>query len=150
MTTTEAVENITSLKRLGIAGVSRNSRKFGNTIYREMKKNGYDVYPINPHADEIEGDACYRDVASLPEVEGLIISTPADQSLKVLNDAKEKGIKNVWLQQGAHSKEAVKFCEENNMNYVAGECIFMFMEPVESVHKFHRWVWKVIGKYPKN
>jgi predicted CoA-binding protein len=145
-----AVENITSLKKLGIAGVSRNSRKFGNTIYREMKKKGYDVYPINPHADEIEGDACYRDVASLPEVEGIIVNTPKDQSLKVLSDAKEKGIKNVWLQQGAHSEEAVKFCKENGMNYVAGECIFMFMEPVEGGHKFHRWIWKLIGKYPEN
>lgn len=150
MTTMEAAESITSLKRLGVAGVSRNSRKFGNTIYREMREKGYDVYPINPHVDEIEGDACYRDIASLPEVEGIIISTPADQSLKILGEAKEKGIKNVWLQQGAHSKEAVKFCEENDMNYVAGECIFMFMEPVESVHKFHRWIWKLIGKYPKN
>ncbi len=150
MTTMEAAESITSLKRLGVAGVSRNSRKFGNTIYREMREKGYDVYPINPHVDEIEGDACYRDIASLPEVEGIIISTPADQSLKILGEAREKGIKNVWLQQGAHSKEAVKFCEENDMNYVAGECIFMFMEPVESVHKFHRWIWKLIGKYPKN
>lgn len=150
MTTMAAVENITSLKKLGIAGVSRNSKKFGNTIYREMKKKGYDVYPINPHADQIEGDACYRDVASLPEVEGIIINTPKDQSLKVLGDAKEKGIKNVWLQQGAHSEEAVKFCEENDMNYVAGECIFMFMDPVEGGHKFHRWIWKLIGKYPKN
>ena len=150
MTTQEAVKNITSLKKLGVAGVSRNSKKFGNAIYREMKKKGYDVYPINPHTDEIEGAACYRDVASLPEVEGLIINTPARESLKIVNEAKHKGINNVWLQQGAQSKDAVKFCEDNNMNYVAGECIFMFMEPVESIHGFHRWIWKLIGKYPQN
>lgn len=150
MTTQDTVKNFTSLKKIGVAGVSRNSRKFGNAIYRGMKKNGYEVYPVNPYAEQIEGDTCYKDVASLPEVEGLIINTPAEQSLKILNEAKENGINNVWLQQGAYSKEAIKFCEENNMNYVAGECIFMFMEPVESIHKFHRWLWKVIGKYPKN
>jgi predicted CoA-binding protein len=150
MTTQEAVKNITSLKKLGVAGVSRNSKKFGNAIYREMKKKGYDVFPINPHTDQIEGDACYRDIASLPEVEGLIINTPSRETLNILKDAKNSGINNVWLQQGANSKEAVEFCQKNNMNYVAGECIFMYMEPVESVHKLHRWIWKVFGKYAEN
>jgi len=42
-------------------------------------------------------------------VEGLIINTPAEQIPKILNEAKENGICNVWLQQAAHSKEAIKF-----------------------------------------
>ena len=50
-------------------------------------------------------------------MEGLIINTPAEQIPKILNEAKENGICNVWLQQAAHSKEAIKFCEENIMNY---------------------------------
>jgi len=58
------------------------------------------------------------------------------------------GIKSVWFQQGSSSDEAIKFCEEKGMSVVSGECIFMFAEPVDSIHKFHRWIWKIFGKLP--
>jgi predicted CoA-binding protein len=66
-----------------------------------------------------------------------------------VKEAREKGIKSVWFQQGSSSKEAVKFCVENDMSVVDGECILMFTEPVESIHKIHRWIWKIFGKLPK-
>jgi len=54
----------------------------------------------------------------------------------------------VLLQQGAQSDSAIQFCKDNGMNIVHNECIMMFAEPVGSFHKFHRWVWKIIGKLP--
>lgn len=74
---------------------------------------------------------------------------PPLQSDKIVREANKLGIKAVWFQQGSSSDEAVKFCEENNISFVKDECILMFAEPVKSVHKFHRWLWKILGKLPK-
>jgi len=150
MTTKTAVEIFLIQKKLAVIGISRNKKKFGNVIYKELKSKGYDVYPVNPNTAIIEGDKCYPDLKSLPdEVTGAVVVVPPAQSEKVIKSAYEKGIKNIWLQQGAHSDKAVEICEEKGMNYVKGECILMFAEPVTSIHKFHRWIWKLIGKYPK-
>ena len=64
-------------------------------------------------------------------------------------EANEAGIKKIWMQQGSESPKAIKFCKENGIELVEGECIMMFSEPVKSIHKFHRGLNKLFGKYPK-
>ena len=83
---------------------------------------------------------------SKKKIDGVILVIPPKVSEEVAKEANDLGIKSIWFQQGSSSYEAVKFCEENNIAYVRNECIMMFTEPVESIHKFHRWIWKVIGK----
>lgn len=149
MNTLASVEQFINLRTIAVVGVSRNPKKFGNHIYKEMKKKGYEIYPVNSNTDEVEGERCYRSISDLPDsVGGVIINIPADKGKEILLQTKAKGIKNVWLQQGSSSKELVAYCIENNLNYVNNECIFMFAKPVESFHKFHRFIWKLIGKYP--
>ena len=58
------------------------------------------------------------------------------------------GIRRVWMQQGAQSDAAIRYCQEHNINEVHGECIMMFAQPVKSFHGFHRGVWKLFGKLP--
>lgn len=150
MTKKVDVDEFLNQEKLAVVGVSRKKSKFGNAIFRELKKKGFDVYPINAHADTIEGEKCYPDLKSLPEtVGGAVIVVPPAQTEQVVKDAKDAGIPRVWMQQGAQSDAAIAFCKENNISVVAKECILMFVEPVESIHKFHRWLWKIFGKLPK-
>ena len=144
------IENFLCQRKLAVVGVSRNKKKFGNIVYKDLKKKGYQVFPINPNAEEIEGERCLPGVEALPEkVDGIVFVTPPEQTEKVLQSVEKAAIKRVWLQQGAESEKAIQFCEEKKIDCVYGECIMMFAEPVESFHKFHRWIWKVFGKLPK-
>ena len=98
----------------------------------------------------IEGDTCYASLAGLPETPGgLVIITPPAQSEQLVRDAAKAGITHVWMQQGAQSTAAVQFCEQNGIQYIAGECIFMFSEPAAWFHRAHRWVNNLAGKAPK-
>ena len=138
-------------KSIVVAGVSREGKNIGNSIFTEFKKKDQLIYQINPNADEINGEKCYRTFAELPEgITGAVLTVQPENSLGVVREAFSYGIKNLWMQLGSQSDEAIKFCEENQINYIADECIFMFAEPVESIHKFHRWFWKLIGKYPND
>jgi len=148
-TSASAIQEILAQRTLALVGVSSGGKKFGNAIHRELKAKGYNVFPVHPQAKEIENDPCYPSLASLPEKPGaVVICVPPAQTERVVQQAFEAGITKVWLQQGAESYAAIRFCETHEMTTVHGQCIMMFAEPVRSFHGFHRWVWKLIGKYP--
>lgn len=149
MTSKAVVEDFISQNKLAVVGVSRSGKKFGNMAYRELKQNGYQLFPIHPEAETLEGDQAYPDLKSLPEtVGGLLIVVPPARTEQVVQEAAKVGIKRVWMQQGSESYEAIRFCEENDIAEVHGECIMMFAGK-SFFHKPHRWVWGVLGKLPK-
>ena len=53
MITKKDIEKFLEPKKLAIAGVSRNPKKFGHQVYEELKKKGFEVYPVNPQTSEI-------------------------------------------------------------------------------------------------
>ena len=143
------VEDFLNQKRIAIVGVSHNKRKFGNAIHKELKNKGYEIFPVNPKLNESEGDKCYPSLSSLPEkVDALIISVAPDKTKSVVEEAKNAGMKKIWIQRGSQSQEAVQYCNENNISFVSGECILMFAEPSMFIHRAHRWIHKVTGKLP--
>jgi uncharacterized protein len=149
MTSLKQIETFLSSTPIAIAGVSRNPKKFGQMAFRELKEKGLDVIPVNPAADEIMGIKAYPDVKTLPSaVKGLIIMTNRKETASVVRDAKEKGIRNIWIQQSSDTPEAIKELEGSDVNFVTGECILMHYKP-HSFHKFHRAINKFFGRYPK-
>ncbi|MFC2097795.1 CoA-binding protein [Bacteroidota bacterium] len=150
MVTKKEIDNFFDGKKFAIAGVSRNKKKFGNLIYREMKQKGYDVVGINPDADKIGEDVCYKDVKSIPEgYEKLLIITPPKSTEDVVKQAVENGIKNIWIQHKSETKEAISIAEKANISTISGKCIFMYAEPVNSFHAFHKMLAKLFGVYAK-
>ena len=146
----QAVNDFVNSKSVAIIGVSRNKDKFGNYLYREMKKKGYTVYAINPNMDMFEGDRCYAGLGALPEKpEAVLMSIQPAATLSVMEEMARLGIKKGWLQQGADSKEGEEKAKELGLELVSGECMMMFMQPVESIHKFHRGFKKLFGQLPK-
>jgi predicted CoA-binding protein len=150
MTTKQAVNNFLSNKSIAVVGVSRDKKKFGYAAYKHLKDRGYKVLPVNPNVAVIDSEKCYPNLSSIDEeFNGVLLVIPPEQSGKVIKEANDLGVKSIWFQQGSSSEEAVKFCMEKGMSVVSEECIMMFAEPVESFHKFHRWIWKLFGKLPK-
>jgi predicted CoA-binding protein len=145
-----AVMDFVSQRSLAVVGVSRGGKKFGNTAYRELKAKGYQLVPVHPQAETLEGDRCAKNLASLPApVGGVLVIVPPEQAEQVVQEAASAGIKRVWLQQGAESQAAIRLAESKGMSVVAGECILMFAEPAGSAHRAHRWIEGLFGGLPK-
>jgi len=133
-----------------IAGVSRSRNKFGHSMYLTLKKRGRKVIPVNPNLSEFDGDTCYHSILDLPpEVTGLVICTRPEISKGLIADAVSRGIRHIWLQQGAESNDVLEPYHDSGLNLVSGKCILMYTDPVESVHKFHRFLAKLFGSYGK-
>ncbi len=150
MTKNNAIENFVAQHTLALVGVSRSGKKFGNLAFNALKGKGYRVFPIHPQAETIAGERCYRSLRELPEpVTSVFVSVPPAESERVVREAASAGIRRVWLQQGAESADAIRFCEENGMQVIHGECVLMFAPPVTSIHRCHRWLWKTLGRLPQ-
>jgi len=150
MKTLASIKEFLAQEHMAIAGISRKKSKFGNAIFKELQKKDYQLYPLHPEIKEFEGAACFADIASLPdEVSGIVICTKPDKAEQLVNEAVRKGIKHIWLQQGAQNKHTMKLADDSDINLVTKECVLMFAEPSAFIHRFHRGLNKVFGIYPK-
>jgi len=150
MTSRKLVENFLSEKSIAVVGVSRSDKKFGYTVYKELKSKGYNVYPVNPNAEYIDNEKCYPDLLSLPEkVAAALLVVPPSATVQTLKDAYTEGIKKIWMQQGSESEEAIRYCNEKGIEVIHNECILMFAEPAAFFHRAHRWFNGVMGKLPQ-
>ncbi|HEY5469957.1 MAG TPA: CoA-binding protein [Bacteroidales bacterium] len=134
---------------IALVGVSRNPKKFGYTAFKELKEKGMNLVPVNPEAVEIMGEKSYQNVKMLPSnVQGIIVLTKKEITASVIREAKEKGIKQIWIQQMAESKEALDELKGSDINFITGECILMHYKP-NGIHKFHGGIKKFFGSFPK-
>src|SRR5450759_5829289 len=149
MTTLNQINEFLDSQPIALVGVSRNPKKFGYAAFKELKEKGMKIIPVNPVADEIMGEKSYTSVKMLPpEVKSIIVFTKKAQTASVIRDAKEKGIKQIWIQQMADSKEALEELKDSGINFIAGECILTHYKP-NSIHKFHGGFKKFFGGFPK-
>lgn len=149
MTKLKQIEDFFAAEPVAMVGVSRNPKKFGYAAFKELKDKGLKVIPVNPNASEILGEKVFPDIQALPpEVKSLIVMTNKSQTASVIRAAKEKGMKNIWIQQSSDSPDSKKELEGTDMNYITGQCILMFFKP-NGVHKFHGALKKFFGSYPK-
>jgi uncharacterized protein len=149
MATLKQIETFLASGPIAVAGVSRNPKKFGYALFKELKEKGLNVIPVNPSGEEILGSRSYPDLKSLPgEIGGVVIMTGKEQTASVVREAREKGIRNIWIQQHSDTPEAISELKDSGANLITGECILMFHKP-NSFHKFHRTLNKLFGRYPK-
>ncbi len=108
-----------------VVGATENKDKFGYKIFRRLKQMGYKVYPVNPNYDSLEGEKCYPNLSSLPEVPEVVNMVVAPKhGIKVVEEAGNLGIKYLWLQPGTVSDELLKLAEEKGIETIQA-CILV-------------------------
>lgn len=155
VTIKQAAADFLAQKRVAVAGVSRNPQGHGsNIVYQRLRDRGYEVFAVNPNADEIEGDRCYPDLGSIPGgVDAVVIGTSQDNTAAVMRDVVAAGVKRVWMHrsfgQGSVSEEATRFGRDNGVVVIDGGCPLMFDPTADFGHKCMRPFMSLIGAVPK-
>jgi uncharacterized protein len=150
MVSRAVIDDFLAQKKLALVGVSRSGTGFGNAVRKELSAKGYSVFLVHPEATSIEGQPCARSLKEVAsQVTGVVLVTPPAETKKLVREAAESGIRRVWMQQGAESDEAVRFCEDHGVAVVHGHCILMFAEPTHWFHRIHRSLRGLFGRLPK-
>ena len=151
-----AIDDFLAQKRIAVAGVSREpgGKHGGNIVYQRFKERGYEVFAVNPNADTVEGDPCYRSLATIPGgVDAVVIATTPVNAVSVVEECKALGITRVWMHRsfggGSVSAEAHAFCRENGIASIAGGCPLMYGPTSDGGHRFMRTFLRLFGQLPK-
>ena len=122
----DLIEEFIGLQDWAVVGFSSDRRKFGNRIHRDLKEAGYRVYPVNPRGGEVDGEAVYPDVASLPSsVQVADFVVPPETGLQVMRECAQTGLKRIWLQPGAESPELIALAGQLGLQVVHGACVMV-------------------------
>ena len=151
----DAASEFLAHKRVAVTGVSRTPSGHGsNVVYQRLRKRGYDVFAVNPNADEVEGDPCYHDLKSIPDgVEAVVIGTRPEVAESTVREADELGIKYIWMHrgpgEGSVSPEAAAYGREHGMLVIDGGCPLMFGPTGDFGHKCMRGILSLTGNVPR-
>ena len=151
----EAASDFLANKRVAVTGVSREANGHGgNVVYQRLRDRGYEVFAVNPNADEVEGDPSYHDLRSIPGgVDAVVIATRPEHAEETMRECAELGIRQVWMHRGpgpgSVSETAAAYGRDRGITVIAGGCPCMFDPAADLGHKAMRAVLTLTGKVPR-
>jgi predicted CoA-binding protein len=128
-------------KRVAVTGVSRHPESHGaNVVYRRLRDRGYQVFAVNPNAQQVEGDPAYRDLKSIPGgVDAVVIATRPEWALGTMQECADLGIQFAWMHRGpgpgSVSPEATDYGRRHGITVIDGGCPLMFEPTADLGHK---------------
>ena len=150
----DAASDFLSHKRVAVTGVSRSKDHGSNVVYKRLRERGYEVFPVNPNAEEVEGDRAYHDLRAIPgEVEAVVIGTRPEFAEETMRECADLGIKHVWMHRGpgagSVSERATAYGREHGISVIDGGCPCMFGPTSDPGHKAMRFVFTLTGNVPR-
>ena len=144
----EAASAFLSNKRIAVTGVSRKPKQHGaNNVYKRLRDRGYEVFAVNPNADQVEGAHSYHDLKSIPGgVDAVIIATAPNNAEGTVRECAELGINQVWMHRGpgagSVNDAATTYGREHGITVIDGGCPLMFEPTADFGHKIMRVVYR--------
>lgn len=151
------VQDFLSQKKIAVVGVSDRRETGANASYRKFKQGGYKVYAVNPRLQTFEGDACYRDLGSLPEKpDGVFVLANPKVTEQIVQQCIDLGIPRVWMHcmmgtrpglaagMSSVSPAAVGLARSHNITVIPGACPNQFLSP-DPGHAMMRGLWGLLG-----
>ena len=112
---------------IALVGASNDKEKYGNKIYRDLRSKGYNVTPINPKEEKIEGDKAYvsiEQMEKLPDIANFVV--PPSIAIKIAQNIVDLGVKYLWFQPGSESNELEYWLKNTDgIKYLINACIMV-------------------------
>ena len=121
----ERQEILRTAKTVAIVGASPNPARSSYFVATYLNQSSdYELYFVNPNADEILGQKVYPDLASLPVVPDIVdVFRRGSDIPSVIDDVVAIGAKTIWVQLGIWNQDAAYAGEEQGLTVVMDRCI---------------------------
>lgn len=121
--TQAAAKLLESSRTIAIVGFSANPDKAAHRAPMHLVRRGWNVIPVNPTIDEVEGLRAYPTLADVPVPIDLVdVFRPAEETAGIAREAVAAGASAIWLQLGISSEEARVVAAEGGLEYVEDLC----------------------------
>ncbi|MEM1525199.1 MAG: CoA-binding protein [Nitrososphaerales archaeon] len=131
----DKIKSALKFKTIAIVGLSRDPNKDSYKVAEYLKANGYHIIPINPFADEILGEKCYKSLLDIPEdiqktIEIIDIFRPSEEVLPIVEQAIQLK-KNygkpyfIWMQLGIINDKAAELARSVGLEVIMDKCMMI-------------------------
>jgi acetate---CoA ligase (ADP-forming) len=96
----EALRALLDPRAVAVIGASRTPGKLGHAVVANLIHGGFTgrIFPINPAGGQIDGRACLRAIAELPdEVDCAMLVVPASETVAALQACAERGVRTAII-----------------------------------------------------
>ena len=117
-------------KTIAVVGMSIYPYKAAHSVPLFMKKNGYNIIPINPNHEIVAKMKSYNNILEIEEnIDMINVFRPSEFALDIIKEAVERkkikgDISCIWLQEGIESEEGRILAESNGIIYIEDECLY--------------------------
>ncbi len=125
MTDTNTLRRIlTDSSTVAIVGLSAKWHRPSFFVAKYLLDHGFTVVPVNPNYDEVLGQKCYPDLASIPQSVDIVDLFQRPQTAPgYARQAIEIGARVLWLQLSVTSEEARRIAQDGNLEFVENKCV---------------------------
>ena len=118
------IKILKSFRNIAMVGVSANSEKPSNIVFKYLTAHGYNVIPVNPTIDELLGKKCYASLSAIPEkVEVVDIFRRSEDIPPIVEEAIKIGAKAIWMQEGIINNSAAEKAQSAGLLVVMDKCM---------------------------
>ena len=145
----KTIDKFLKSRKIAIAGVSEKKDNWGKELYKSLKENKYEVFPVNPNLQDFNGTKSYKNFSELPEdVDCLVFAVGENTAYEILRDSDFQHINSIWLIKGATSDRNIQTARDKNLQVVHSLCPLMFFYE-KGFHRFHYKILKFFHSFPK-
>jgi uncharacterized protein len=113
-------------KSIAVVGVSANKDKYGYKIFKSLLFGGYQVTGVNPKGESVLGKEIFKSLREIQEKPDLVICVVRPEITEhVVEECKELGINEIWLQPGSESQKAIDLGKDYGMEVTHSACIML-------------------------
>ncbi len=125
MTDTNTLRRIlTDSSTVAVVGLSAKWHRPSFFVAKYLLDHGFTVVPVNPNYDEVLGQKCYPDLASIPQSVDIVDLFQRPQTAPgYARQAIAIGARVLWLQLSVTSEEARRIAEDGNLEFVENKCV---------------------------
>lgn len=127
---------------IAVVGASRTPGKVGYAVFRNLLNFQGELYPVNPHADDILGKKVFPSISAIPgPVEMVVIATPAEFVPGIVKEAGEKGAKSAVILTAGFKEtgeagrlleeELLMVARETGIRIVGPNCLGVIIPPLD-------------------
>ena len=121
----KSYRSIFSLNKIAVVGMSANADRSSHQIGFYLKKQGYNIYPVNPTYNKIDELKCFSNLNEIKDSIDIVnVFRHPDHVMSIVNDSIKINPKVIWFQDGVINYEAIELANKNGIQTIVDDCIY--------------------------
>jgi hypothetical protein len=121
----DELRDVLDLQTIAVVGASTTPGKAAHGIPAYMERQGYEIVPVNPYAEEVLGKRAYDSLADVEEEIDIVdVFRPSEEVAGIVDAALDReDVQVIWTQLDIRDDDAAEKAEADGRRVVQDKCL---------------------------